>query len=400
VYLSTNRLLAALAVLLSLAPGPVSAARPASIGDGTEGKASFQKSPSAPGRPEVTCEGCLVIDDAGRVLWERHAHRRLANASTTKMVTALIVRRRAALSETVTVSANAAATGGGGLDLHEGESFSVDGLLHALLLTSSNDAAVALAEHVSGSVDRFVVAMNRLVRTLDLHDTHLVTPHGLDAAGHHASAWDLARIAGELLSDDVLAEMVADRSISIDGPGGSIPLENRNLLLDTYRGAIGVKTGYTADAGNVLVAAAVRHDRRLISVAMDSDDSFDDARDLLDFGFSELGRTVIVPQNSVVGTLVFDPGGTTAAVAERGVRGFATPDSLSISFQPFLSTNAPMERGEVVGVAEVWSGGRVIDRVSALAAEDVRIEHPSWLVETLGGMLEWAYDTGSRVGAW
>ncbi|MGH2820092.1 MAG: D-alanyl-D-alanine carboxypeptidase family protein, partial [Actinomycetota bacterium] len=248
-------------------------------------------SPRELARPAVSCEACLVVDDRGRVLWSRHPRRRLPNASTTKMATALVVLRDADPSEVVTVSGAAAATGGGGLDLEPGETYTVEALLEAMLLTSSNDAAVALAEHVTGSAGAFVEDMNVLAGRLGARDTHFVTPHGLDVAGHHSSAADLALIARRLLADDLLAEIVATAGTSIEGPRGLIPLENRNPLLEGYGGALGVKTGYTALAGNVLVAAARRGGRTVTTVAMDSIDAAEDSRALLDHGFARLRRT-------------------------------------------------------------------------------------------------------------
>ena len=227
------------------------------------------------------------MDDTGAVLWKRAPDRRLPNASTTKIVTALAVMRRASLDERVTVSRNAADTGAGGFDLEAGAVFTVEELLRALLLTSSNDSAVALAEHVSGTERKFVALMNRLARRLGAGGTHFVTAHGLDRPGHRSTARDLALLAAELLENPVLAGMVALRRSRIGGPEGGL-LRNRNVLLKRYRGAIGVKTGYTAEAGDVLVAAAERGGRRLIAVALDAVNAASDARKLLDYGWSAL----------------------------------------------------------------------------------------------------------------
>ena len=180
--LSTSRLTASLCVVLLL------------IGSGAAARA-------AAGPPQVTCEACLVVDENGRALFQRAAATLLPNASTTKMTTALVVVSRAELDDVVVVSDRAAGTGGGGLDLAPGSRYVVRSLLFALLLTSSNDAAVALAEHVGGSEAAFVAAMNRYVAELGARDTNYVTAHGLDTPGHGSSARDLALIATELLDD-------------------------------------------------------------------------------------------------------------------------------------------------------------------------------------------------------
>ena len=210
--------------------------------------AAFAPSP----RPPVNCGACLIA--AGEdVLWGRAIDVRRANASTTKMVTALVVARETRLDELVRASRNAAATGGGGLDLRPGDVFTAGELLYALLLSSSNDAAVALAEHVAGSERAFAARMNRVAESVGATDSSFVTAHGLDVPGHYSTARDLARIALAVLRRPALAEIVATPSKTISG---GRTLVNTNPLLESYEGAVGVKTGYTAGAGDVLVAAA------------------------------------------------------------------------------------------------------------------------------------------------
>ena len=201
--------------------------------------------------PEVGCERCIVVDDEGDVLWARNRRDRYPNASTTKMVTALLASEVTEPSDVVTVSATAGSIGGGGLDLGAGQTYTVDALMHALLLDSSNEAAQALAEHVAGSEAGFVDRMNAYARSIGATRTRFANPHGLDAEGHYSSAADLATIGARVLSDPYLAGIVATPEATIATPSGSVTLENRNLLLETYEGAIGIKTGRTLGAGNV-----------------------------------------------------------------------------------------------------------------------------------------------------
>lgn len=345
---------------------------------------------------EATCYACLVVDETGSGLWQRRAALPLPNASTTKMATALVVVEEAELDERVTVSGSAAATGGGGLDLQPLDTYSVEDLLYALLLTSSNDAAVALAEHSAGTVDAFMADLNALVRSLGADDTHFETPHGLDVAGHVSTAHDLAVLAGALLEDPVLSEIVATPGIEIEGPKGLVELENRNVLLEGYRGAIGVKTGYTLGAGNVLVAAASRRGRTLISVALRSDDAALDSRLLLDYGFERLNRTVLVRADQPVGDLVIDPGGAATVVAGRTARGSAA--AVSIRFVPDDSLDEGIESGERVGSILVEAGDTLIDTVPAVAAGAVEParEHP--VAEVLGRIIEAGHWVGDAVG--
>lgn len=248
--------------------------------------------PAAAGGPSppdsVTCVACVVEDDTGRMLWGRAEHDPLPNASTTKIVTALVTVEEVDLDEEVVVSTGAAATGGGGLDLMPGDRYSVAALLHALLMTSSNDAATALAEHVAGSQEAFVAEMNETLDRLGGEDSTFVTPHGLDTPGHEASAADLAMAGAALLENPVLEHIVGRREAEITGSGGTQLLENTNLLLDRYPGAIGIKTGSTALAGEVLVGAAERGGETVVAVAMQSTASFDDVAELLDFGFARV----------------------------------------------------------------------------------------------------------------
>lgn len=341
---------------------------------------------AAPDRPRVTCRACFLIDDTGRVLFRRAANDELANASTTKMVTALLVRRTRGLEATVTISDNAAMTGEGGLDLQPGETYPVRDLLYALLLSSSNDAAVGLAEHVAGSEGAFVARMNRLVDDLGLRHTNFVTSHGLDRAGHYSSARDLARIAVAVLRDRQLADIVGTRAVKVRGQPSRIV--NRNVLLKSYKGTVGVKTGFTDEAGEVLVAAAVRGDRRLIAVAMNSDDAAADATRVLDFGFSVLRRTVLVERGTVVGHLVFDPGGSVSVAVGRPLRGLATPETVDLEFKPDARVKLPVKEGQVVGSLTVAAGGETIRSADVMATESLGIEEASWVAGAFGGLLK------------
>jgi serine-type D-Ala-D-Ala carboxypeptidase (penicillin-binding protein 5/6) len=343
-----------------------------------------------PPPPEVGCEACLVVSDTGKALFERNAHAELPNASTTKMMTALLAVQAGVQEDQVTVSGVAAGAGGGGLDLEAGEVWPAESLLNALLLTSSNDAAVALAEQVAGSEEAFVELMNAEADKLRLRNTAFATSHGLDAAGHYSSAHDLAVIAERLLAEPLLKRIVAQSEARVEGPDGTVLLENRNLLLETYRGAVGVKTGYTLGAGNALVGAALRKGRRLITVVLRAPDSFADTSALLDYGFATLRRGLLLRRGDPVGTVVLDPAGSVRAVASRSVRGLAAPDSLEISFLPATDFDLPLEAGDEVGVALVESGDRTVARIPAVTPEEVTAASPSWAAEGLATVLSWA----------
>ena len=402
-YLSTNRLrgglaaLGSLLLLLTLWPTPAGAQK--------------IEAPTS-----LTCEACLVVDKStGDVLFGRAINRQLPNASTTKMTTALVTVSEARMDELVTVSAGAAAVGGGGLDLQAGDVFAVRDLLYALLLDSSNEAAAALADHWPRGPDDFVQTMNRTARDLGAENTRFANPHGLDEAGHYSSAFDLALIAQEVLATPSLAKIVATPSQTISVPGGTTTVENRNLLLDSYRGTIGVKTGRTLGAGEVLVAAAERGPHGLIAVAMRSLDAAEDAESLLDLGFAEVRAEVrrqrredarlarqpglLLSAREQVGALVFDPSGSTAVVAGADVEGQTPAAGVEITFRPADRLLLPLQEGEQIGTVQVMSGGSILGTAPALAADPVASAGSSWGARALSGLLRTAASVAAGVSA-
>ena len=380
IYLSISRLAAvatAVALVTFVAPG-APAAPPLSRPQVAE--------------PNVTCARCIVVDPAGRVLWARDPRDRYPNASTTKMATALVTVARVGLGEAVSVSATAGGVGGGGLDLQAGDVYTVEALLYALLLDSSNESAVALAEHVSGSEAEFVDEMNALARSLGARRTHFSNAHGLDAEGHYASAADLATIGAEVLRTPPLDRIVATADATIQTPRGAVGLENRNLLLESYPGAIGIKTGRTLGAGNVLVAAARRDGQTLIAVAMNSYDTFADSAALLDFGFAELKRlrrSTLVGAGETVGAIVFDGIGTVEVEAAAKLSGLppASPEDLSVTIVPGRRADLPIAPGEEVGLVQVATPSGVVGTTEAIAGDEIPTSSGGWIARALAGVL-------------
>jgi serine-type D-Ala-D-Ala carboxypeptidase (penicillin-binding protein 5/6) len=367
VYLSTCRLTLATVlcgVVLAAAPHPAVAGQ-------------------RPQLPEVSCRACFLIDGSGAVLVERSPDLRLPNASTTKMVTALLTLEEVSPSEVVTVSAYAASTGEAGLDLQPGDRYRVAELLYGLLMTSSNDAAVALAEHVSGTEADFVAQMNDYAAELGADNTHFVTPHGLDRPDHYSSARDLALIARELLAVPALERMVGTARLEIKGE----VLENRNLLLESYRGAIGVKTGQTTGAGYVLVAAARRQGRTLIAVVMDSIDPFADSADLLDYGFTVLARTVVIEEGSPVGDIVFDTSGALPAVLAKPLRGPYSAAKLRPVIRLEDDLAPPIVKGERIGTITYMAGRRRVAVIPLVAGRELEAAEVSWATALLASTI-------------
>lgn len=237
----------------------------------------------------------LMDRETGRTLFERNAKERRPPASTTKIMTAVLILERGRLHEKVRVGEQAASVGGFSLGLKPGQMVSLKDLLAAILVGSANDAAMAAAEHIAGSKGRFVSLMNAKATQLGMKDTHFANPHGLDEDGHYSTAYDLALLARYALQNPSFARLVKSRRIQVTIMNGRTRrvvrrkvLKTHNRLLDSFWGADGVKTGYTEAAGPSLVASARRGDRGLIAVLLNDPHRFTDAASLLEYGFRHL----------------------------------------------------------------------------------------------------------------
>ncbi len=325
----------------------------------------------------MKARAAVLIDAAsGRVLYARAAHARMSPASTTKIMTALLVTARGELARKVRVSARAAATGESSIWLAPGEVLSRRDLLYALMLNSANDAAVALAEDIAGSEQRFVALMNAKARALNLRDTHFANPHGLEAPGHYSSAYDLALLAREALRDPVFRRVVATKTTTIPWPGHSWDrlLVNKNRLLFRYPGAFGVKPGYTRKAGNCLVGAARRNGLTLIVAVLNSPCVYDDAAALLDYGFARYRAVTFRPPAPVRVRLARGKERAVSLVPQGECRVALLPGEetrLEVVPVTFSRVRAPVRRGEVLGFLSLRVGKRHVGWVNLVAAESV-----------------------------
>ncbi|MBE6588865.1 MAG: D-alanyl-D-alanine carboxypeptidase [Ruminococcaceae bacterium] len=237
----------------------------------------------------VSAQSAILIEaESGKVIYEKEANRALPMASTTKIMTALVALEEMSPDTLVTVDGAAVGTEGSSVYLIEGEQLTLAQLLYALLLESANDAAVAIAIAVAGSVEEFAALMNERAKALGLTDTHFTNPHGLDHEEHYTTAHELAIIAREALSNELFCTIVSTRKTTIPHAGeeGVRLLVNHNKLLRLYEGCIGVKTGYTQRSGRCLVSAAERDGVRLIAVTINASSDWDDHTRMLDHGFS------------------------------------------------------------------------------------------------------------------
>jgi serine-type D-Ala-D-Ala carboxypeptidase (penicillin-binding protein 5/6) len=324
--------------------------------------------------PPIDATAAVLEDlDTGQVLFARHGDDQRSLASTTKIMTALVVLSRFEPGTVVEVGPDAAEEGSAGagfseLGLKLGEHITVEQLLYALMLQSSNDAAVALAEGLDGSTEAFVASMNRKARAMGLHDTRFFSPSGLDDRGH-STARELAAITRKAFRDVLFARIVATKFHDIPSPSGRPRrVQNRNALLWLYRGAIGGKTGYTSAAGFCLVAAAERGGRRLLAVVLGDptgNDTFDDAAALLNFGFRGFRRATLARDGEPLAPL---PVGTGTLPVRAGSdlspllpAGRAQRVRRVVRVRPGLEL--PLAGGTRVGSVTFVLGGRALGRV-------------------------------------
>ena len=332
-------------------------------------------------RPAAPPPSAVLMDtNSGIVLFDQRLHDRRPMASTTKIMTALVTLESAKLDDTVTATETCTKVEGSCLALQPGERVRLDDLLAALLLKSANDGEVAIAEHISGSVEAFVARMNQRARELGAKDTHFANPNGLYDPNHYSSAYDLALITREAMKHPRFRELVSSKTVDIWRPGLNLTerMINHNKLLWREATVDGVKTGYVKESGHCLVASATRNEWQLIAVtlgAASAQDAYSNCQNLLEYGFAKFRQQVFCRRGDAVGQ---------ARVASGAAR--ATPAvcqyPLSTVLGPGLPTGArlevktkalraPVRVGEAAGEARVVCNGRVLARAPLLAAEAV-----------------------------
>jgi len=365
--------------------------------------------PASTEPPDLDAAAAILEDlDTGQILFAEDPDAERSLASTTKIMTALLVLQRADPSDVVTVGPDAAEEGRAGagfseLGLQEGERISVEDLLFALMLQSSNDAAIALADHVSGSEDAFVEDMNDSAKAQGLRHTVFYSPNGLDDRGH-STPREMAAITRAAMSLPEFDRIVGSRFDTIPAPSGpGRRVQNRNVLLWLYRGAGGVKTGYTSAAGFCLVATAERGGQGLVAVVLgdpSSQDSFDDAAALLDYGFTAYTQKTLVQQGQSFRAV---PVGTQRIPVEAG-RGLERllPAAVAAKVQPSVrilpGIHLPVGPGDRIGTISFRSRGLPIGSVPLVAAgtpegEGTTTDDTPWWARGVNGVVGFTLDT-------
>ena len=325
----------------------------------------------------ISANKAIVLDGTtGRVLYEKRADEKSLIASTTKIMTALVICEQCNVLDRVKIPKEAVGIEGSSMYLKEGEILSVQELLYGLMLSSGNDAAMALAIYCGGTVEGFAQLMNDKARFLGLRGTNFVNPHGLDHPDHYSTARDLAILAAYAMENPIFAKTVSTKAVSV----GQRRLTNHNKLLWRVEGADGVKTGFTKAAGRILVSSASRDGRRLVIVTIDDGDDWADHAKLYDDGFSGYKVTQIVSEGDCLGVLQVFGG------EKKQVRILAAEDfsyALAPGEEPYIRLSqkvfvyAPTVKHADAGVAYVCIGGTTVGKIPVIFEETIEQEKPA-----------------------
>ena len=319
----------------------------------------------------------LIEYESGKVLYEQNSETRLPMASTTKIMTALIVLENCDRNELVSIPDEAVGTEGSSIYLCKGEQMTVIDLLYGLMLASGNDAAVALAVHVGGSVGAFVDMMNKKAEGLGLEKTHFITPNGLHSDKHLTTAYELCMIAREALKNDTFKEIVSTKYYTASSGNKVRTFKNKNSLLWTYEGAFGIKTGYTMAAGRCLVFGAERNGMTVIGAVLNCRPMFETAQELMDMAFENFVMETVLKENTLAGkTFVENSRGELleVLVKESIITVMQKSDERSFRIETELSPAlcAPIVIGEEVGIIRVYEGDELIGTSPLIAGNEVK----------------------------
>ncbi len=333
----------------------------------------------ADGPPTLTAVSAVLIDQAsGKVIYEKDMNDEHYPASTTKVLTALLALENMELDYKITLPDDYVNVGETNIGLRAGARQTAEELLMATMLYSANDAAQALAIGVAGSEQAFVDMMNQRVAELGLQHTHFANPHGLHSEDHYTSAYDLAMIAREAMDNPEFRHIVTTESFVVRRVNGeeNFTVSNRNGLLNQFEFADGIKTGYTRQAGNCIVASATKNDMQLIAVLLNSSNIFDESQTLLEWGFDNSQHTLLVDANTVKASVKVLNGGRSEVevLTEKPLYSVMRSDEAT-NVQESLdlpdSIPAPIHRGEVIGSVTYTDDNGYTYSTNLLAAKDV-----------------------------
>lgn len=334
-----------------------------------------------------TAKSAILIEaSTGKVLYEKNAEEKMPPASMTKVMSMLLIMEaidsgKLHYDDQVLISENASKMGGSQLFLQPNTKMKVEELLKGVAIASGNDAVVALAEKVAGSVSEFVKMMNEKAKSLGLKNTNFVNPHGLDAEGHVTTAKDMSIMARELVKhEDIFRFTSIYEEYLKKEDGTSIWLVNTNKLVRFYEGVDGLKTGFTKEAGYCLTATAKRGDMRLISVVMNeesNDKRSADTVNLLSYGFNSYKLNTILTTDKELGKIKIERGkqefGTIVLKEDATELLKVTDDNPTYQYKITVDkVKAPVKKGDIIGEIEILDGtGRSVMKTAVTIKEDI-----------------------------
>ena len=339
-------------------------------------------------KPTINSRRYVIFDRSSKkAIYGKDENKQTAMASTTKIMTSLIVLEKCKdLNEIVTISSKAAHTGGSTLGINTGDKIKVIDLLYGLMLRSGNDTAVALAEYIGGSIEEFSNLMNQKAQEIGLKNTHFVTPHGLDDPNHYTTAYELAYLTDYALKNETLAEIVKTKTKTITINDNSREIKNTNeLLISNVEGIYGVKTGFTNNAGRCLVTAVKRNDMDLIFVVLGADTREDRAKDslkLINYAYQkykvenveEFAQKEFEMWKNINENRIYINKGRSQIelrIGENQIKKITTDKELSCEINALNYLEAPVEKGTKIGSMIIKNGEDIIEELDILVNKTV-----------------------------
>lgn len=336
---------------------------------------------------DIGSKSAVLMDVcSGQVLYEKNCHEKLPPASVTKVMTMLLICEaiesgKIKINDEVTISENAASMGGSQIFLEPGEVQTVDTLLKGISVASANDACVAMAEYIGGSVEEFVDMMNKKAKDLKMNDTNFVNTNGLPVENHYTSAYDIGIMSRELLKHELIEKYLTTwmDNIVVGKKKATIGLANTNKLIKHYNGATGVKTGFTGEAKFCVSASAKRGKTHLIAVILGgqtSKDRFKDATTLLDYGFANYESVKICSKNQKLYTLKLKKADCeSVGLVAKDDLGILTKKGESKDFIKKIEVDKnlklPIKQGTTLGKVKIYKGNKLIGQVDLVSSRDI-----------------------------
>jgi D-alanyl-D-alanine carboxypeptidase len=315
----------------------------------------------------------LMECDTRQVIKNENENLRLPIASTTKIMTAVVVLENARPEGIFTVSQNAQNQEGSSIYLREGDSISVIDLLYGLMLNSGNDAAVALAEGVAGSEEEFCSLMNKKAREIGCKNTNFKNPNGLNEDGHYSTAYDMALIMAYAMKNDELVKIMSTKRYNIEDERGITYLKNHNKLLWQYEYCTGGKTGYTKASGRCLVTSAKKDGIRLVAVTLNCPDDWKEHTELFDYGFETVKDTKIIEKGSILATKIINGKKVNLIASEDACIPLVDGKRRNITGKIHLKEkNTDIKVGENIGYAKIYYNDYPVTSIAVESGQNVK----------------------------